>query len=378
LEFHQGRLGVISEQHAVYRSLRDLLQRTQESAEKVLGGLRKDSVVNVENLRHAFRNGIGRIQRGIDSVESRHPLTLRQAVKSDPVLDEVSELFAGKTGRHHEAEQNEKLLQEAQQRINDKIPPGYADAGKNDGAMGDVVLWLELLEWASQQENPIILVTDDQKEDWYRKEGSTVVGPRPELVAEMRDRAGVEFYLYTFRNFLQYARTYLLADVSERTLDEVRDVREESQRREQLQRLQDLIAYRAALQEELAHDHTIRRELDAANVQTAMQQGRLEAVESEIAELQAGTDALSEQPADDGSDAAQAFRQRLEMLKSRKGDLELQARHLRADLDAQVHKRASIQHRLSSIESRVSERQVKLLRVDAQIAALQEDLAKSV
>jgi hypothetical protein len=51
LEFHKRRLAVINEQHAVYRSLRDILQRAQENTEGLLGGLRKDSVVDVDSLR---------------------------------------------------------------------------------------------------------------------------------------------------------------------------------------------------------------------------------------------------------------------------------------------------------------------------------------
>jgi hypothetical protein len=179
---------------------------------------------------------------------------MRQAITNDPVLDTVTDLFDGRTGRPHAADELEELVQDAHQRITNRVPPGYADAGKDDGGIGDVLLWRELLDWAEKQENPVMLVTDDQKEDWFRKEGSTIVGPRPELVAEMRDKAAVDFYLYTLRSFLQHARSYLLAEVSERALDEVQEIRRDQERRIRRRRVQqehvlnELLSERAVLE----------------------------------------------------------------------------------------------------------------------------------
>ena len=36
-------------------------------------------------------------------------------------------------------------------------------------ALGDYVLWRQLLDEAAKRKLPVLLVTNDQKEDWYRR-----------------------------------------------------------------------------------------------------------------------------------------------------------------------------------------------------------------
>ena len=55
--------------------------------------------------------------------------------------------------------------------------------------------------------------------------GRRTIGPRPELVAEIGDKAGVRsFYMYTSERFIEYAGRYLNLRVRPETLSQVRDV----------------------------------------------------------------------------------------------------------------------------------------------------------
>lgn len=378
LEFHQRRLAVINEQHAVYRSLRDILQRAQENAERLLGGLRKDSVVDVDSLRQAFHAGFARIQRKLDTTEAHHPLTMRQAIKSDPVLNTVTDLFAGRIGGPPRAEEREELIQEARQRIASQVPPGYADAEKGDGGIGDVLLWRQLLDWASEQEQPILLVTDDQKEDWFRKEGSTIVGPRPELIVEMKEKADVDFHLYTLRNFLQHARSYLLAQVSERTLDEVQEVRrdQESKLRQRLAReheLQALLAERNTLRHELARTPVSGTDLRHLASGTVELQARLRDEEARRSEIQSRIAALGEIPGDDDSKSGQAIRHELDLLHA--GECESDDRITRLRHELELHSVTS--HRLADIDAVLGKRSSRLAQIEIEIDRVKELIRKS-
>ncbi|HDR8256513.1 TPA: DUF4935 domain-containing protein, partial [Bacillus cereus] len=66
-----------------------------------------------------------------------------------------------------------KLYTEGEQRYKYKIPPGYEDLQKDQKdetkrqKFGDLILWKQILKKASSTTNPVILVTQDVKEDWW-------------------------------------------------------------------------------------------------------------------------------------------------------------------------------------------------------------------
>lgn len=85
---------------------------------------------------------------------------------------------------------------------------------------------------------PIIIVTDDVKEDWWWRHEGKIVGPSPELVDEIRSKAGVDFYMYVSDQFMEYAREYLNQQVDQGAIDEIREVRKlDEQRRLHAERL---------------------------------------------------------------------------------------------------------------------------------------------
>jgi hypothetical protein len=111
-------------------------------------------------------------------------------------------------------------VDEAARRQAERIPPGFAERDKGD-ATGDYILWRQLLNEAKDHQRPILFVTDDSKEDWVRLgRGKENLGPRPELVLEMQEEAGVRLHVSSVRGLLADARRYLGSDVSSSTLEE--------------------------------------------------------------------------------------------------------------------------------------------------------------
>jgi hypothetical protein len=74
-------------------------------------------------------------------------------------------------------------------------------------------------------------VTDDEKEDWWLRIGGRTIGPLPAIRNEIHREAGVLFHMYSGNIFLERARKTFNLPVRDETAKEVKQVREEQQRR---------------------------------------------------------------------------------------------------------------------------------------------------
>ena len=90
-------------------------------------------------------------------------------------------------------------------------------------------MWFQVMDKAKKDKRPMILVTDDRKEDWWRKSEGKTIGPYPDLLTEMSSVAGIPFYIYAGDPFLQYARIYLNQSIAEEVIDEVRQIRKQDE-----------------------------------------------------------------------------------------------------------------------------------------------------
>ena len=91
-------------------------------------------------------------------------------MSGDPIFDALTELFDGRVGNPYEEEEYQEIYEKGKERYDAKIPPGYMDGSKNQNdtdQYGDLVVWLQLLGYAKAEARPVVLVTDDAKEDWY-------------------------------------------------------------------------------------------------------------------------------------------------------------------------------------------------------------------
>ena len=105
---------------------------------------------------------------------------------------------------------------------NNKLPPGYKDAGKLDDGVGDLLVWKAAVQVAEERKLPVVLVSGDSKSDWfYRSEGQPLF-PRYELVDEIRRVTdGKSFHIVSFAKFLELFGATAAA-VEEARTEEVR------------------------------------------------------------------------------------------------------------------------------------------------------------
>lgn len=64
------------------------------------------------------------------------------------------------------------MVEESLERVRQKMPPGYLDAKKDDGGYGDGVFWLQSYRRAAEKSTDLVIISDDQKQDWIDAKGS--------------------------------------------------------------------------------------------------------------------------------------------------------------------------------------------------------------
>jgi hypothetical protein len=211
LEYHNNRLNVISEQLEPYKELNKLLDEFLKKFDNKTEEYpsRKHSFSSHTDTKEVLKileNAHNQIKDILKTSRSSYP----DLLESDSFLDEITQLFDEKVGKPYPEKDLLNHFNEAKNRFNKKQPPGYKDLDKSEpDRYGDVIIWFQLIDYAKSQNKPLIFVIDDEKEDWWRIHQGKTIGPRPELVQEMLEKAHVEFYLYKGAHFLDRAAKFL-------------------------------------------------------------------------------------------------------------------------------------------------------------------------
>src|SRR6266478_2178616 len=150
---------------------------------------------------------------------------MESLIGDDPKLDRILDIFKDHVGKEPSAEELSKVHNQAKERFEKKIPPGYEDLKDKEPpeAYGDYVGWVQLVGIAKAEGKGIILVIDDLKSDWWLIEKERTIGPRPELVQEFTSATGSPFFMYTSENFLRAATKFTSFQVDDQSIEEVRE-----------------------------------------------------------------------------------------------------------------------------------------------------------
>jgi hypothetical protein len=153
-------------------------------------------------------------------------------ITNDDVKGMLAEILAGKVGSAFTEERLVEIVKEGELRYAQNIPPGFEDRGKHKGSSvteeirkryGDLIIWHQIIEKAKAEQRPVILVTGDQKLDWWAEQSGKKLGPHPVLLEEFKNLSGQDFYLYSYHGFLDLANQYLDQKTSASVIQEVRD-----------------------------------------------------------------------------------------------------------------------------------------------------------
>jgi PIN domain-containing protein len=139
-----------------------------------------------------FETLIGGLQQVLEDADAERV--------GDPILEQLEELLAGRVTSPLDHEEWTQCVAEANRRIEAEEPPGYKDAEKQnsdspDGGAGDYLVWYQATRYAKEKVQDLLIVTRDQKEDWWWRQQSDFIGPRPELTLEYHSLTGRRLFL---------------------------------------------------------------------------------------------------------------------------------------------------------------------------------------
>ncbi len=219
-EFYDNRIAVIQEQLGKYAELERELDKALSSLQA--GSFRKSAFLDLTKIEAVLTPAIENAKALVSEQRKKHPDLLGED-------DEYLEQLAGVIGEALGQEPTNAVLAErhsvAQTRIECKRPPGYEDAKKPiPDRYGDALIWFEILDLAAERKQPVVFVTDDDKEDWWQIVGGKKLGPRPELRLEMNERADVVFSICKPAFFLEEAGRQLAEPVAKSSVDDAINV----------------------------------------------------------------------------------------------------------------------------------------------------------
>jgi hypothetical protein len=173
-------------------------------------------------LQSLLQGGFDGVMEGIAQLDDDGAREYIRDTASDPVLQALERILAGRVGRPQTPAELESALAEGRRRTAQRIPPGYKDGAKGgDAASGDYLVWSQILAEAGERKCDVLFVTADVKEDWWRRVQGQPRGPRPELVREMRDVARCRLFMLRPDGLLEHARKVLSVDVSASSVEDV-------------------------------------------------------------------------------------------------------------------------------------------------------------
>lgn len=216
LEYNRNRYDVISEQEKAYKeflSKLKLMQKDMESTSKppfLSKKVHKTLLKNFTEVEEEIESNL-KIYNGF--------------FKDDLIYNKLSEIFRSKISVSFTNDDLDILYKDGEKRYEKKIPPGYEDIKKSDmRKYGDWILWKQILNLSLEKKKSIILISDEKKEDWWWKinDGRTM-GPRHELVDELKAVSGMDFHMYSSERFLSFGQLALNEKINERAVDEIKE-----------------------------------------------------------------------------------------------------------------------------------------------------------
>ncbi|MCG9885544.1 MAG: PIN domain-containing protein [Cyanobacteria bacterium] len=225
-EFFKNRHSTIAKAESKFEQAQSAIRKIQEEfltsfseSKKEFSQIRvlKDQLI--ENLESSINAAFKEVREEIRLAQEQYPKYRRE----DPVLTRIIDLFADRCGPAFDDELKTEALNEAKRRVENKIPPGYKDVGKH----GDYFVWKQFLLYAQEKQTDIILVTSDQKEDWWAKNSGRITGLRDELLREFYTFTGRKVLAYRTDRFVEFAlRNSEDKSVDESVEDALKEIRE--------------------------------------------------------------------------------------------------------------------------------------------------------
>lgn len=218
-EYFRNRLTVIKAQADSYQKISTDLT----DIEKSLSHPNKHPFISAELLKDICSN-FELARKELEVSENDY----NNRILDDDILEEIDDIFGDFVGSAFDESRLKEIVEEGKERYDSETPPGWADKKKNapDDRLqyGDLILWFQTMEMASERNQNVILVSDDVKKDWWWEFSGKTIGPQPELIAEFLDKTGKRLLMYNSERFLKFASEHFDTEVSKEAFQEVREL----------------------------------------------------------------------------------------------------------------------------------------------------------
>lgn len=248
IEFLSNRHEAISDQKNKFHKVKSLVDNAINEQGKIIEILRSELAELKLKKRHSLinpdifltRENIDRSIKYLKDFSAELERLEREQFdvnEHDAIKQFVLNIFGGCVDAGLSKRELEDIYKEGEKRYEKEIPPGFKDIKKKGSYFhqdreyiqryGDLVFWKEIIKKAQEGKYKyIVLVTGDVKEDWWIEKRGKKLGPRKELLNEIYG-ASPElevFHMYDTSAFLQYAKSYLDANIKESSISEAEDL----------------------------------------------------------------------------------------------------------------------------------------------------------
>ena len=215
LEYNRNRYEVIAEQEKAYNEFLEKISHIQEDLQSTSKPPFLTTKVDKE-LNVIFEKVGDEVKESIQKY--------CDYLKTDPIYNSISELFSNRITKQFSEEELKEIFKEGEERFKNKVPPGFEDEKTKNGnrKYGDLILWKQIIQKAKELKKDVILITDERKIDWWWKiKDGRNMGPRQELVEEIKLEANVDFHMYSSERFLSYGQSFLKEKINQQALEEI-------------------------------------------------------------------------------------------------------------------------------------------------------------
>tara|TARA_R110002020_G_scaffold184944_8_gene382254 strand:+ start:1153 stop:2538 length:1386 start_codon:yes stop_codon:yes gene_type:complete len=264
LEFYENLEHVKNSQMRAYDKIYNLIDKTKLKElllkDELISDLKKfklekrhydiseeQLISDFEQLSNDYQEKISVIQKKylFDEKSERKQKIIKENSK---LLEDLEKLLEKKIGDPFDDQDAiSKINKEGKTRFENLIPPGFKDSSKERDSnkrnltfnsliykreFCDLYIWNEIINKSNsldKKTSNVVFITDDAKEDWWRIVNGKTVGPRIELIDELKTKTNgkiANFLMYNSWRFLEYATDKYKIALKSETLPQIRKVQE--------------------------------------------------------------------------------------------------------------------------------------------------------
>ncbi|MEO2051597.1 MAG: PIN domain-containing protein [Allomuricauda sp.] len=219
LEYNRNRYEVIADQEKAYKEFISKIGQIENDLQ---------STSKPPFLSDKLHGSLKTVFKEVNSEVENSIKKYCDFLQKDTIYEELSKIFKDKISSEYSEDKLAEITKIGSERYQKKIPPGYEDekTKQDDRKYGDLVLWNQILDKAKNDKRPIILITDERKTDWWWKlKDGRNMGPRHELVQELKKEADVDFHMYSSERFLSYGLDHLKERINRKALEEIKEIK---------------------------------------------------------------------------------------------------------------------------------------------------------